>query len=61
MTPPSSVEDTPPVLEKGDEVQLEPTQDEMERERLATRAEQVSRPFLESMCLVKYCCYSDFA
>ncbi len=44
-TPSSSVEDAPPVLEfkeKSDEVQLEPTQDEMERERLSSRAEQVS-------------------
>ena len=45
---PSPKEDTPPVLEpkskdeKGDEVQLEPTQDEMERERLMSKAEQVS-------------------
>ncbi len=45
VTPPSSVKDTPPVVqfeEKEDEVQLEPTQDEMERERLMTKAEQVS-------------------
>ena len=51
-TPGTTTEDTPPVLEatkdekSEEEVQLEPTQDEMERERLTARAEQVSNRHL---------------
>ena len=56
-TPGTTTEDTPPVLEatkdekSEEEVQLEPTQDEMERERLTARAEQVSnRPLFILIC-----------
>lgn len=53
-TPGTTTEDTPPVLEatkdekSEEDVQLEPTQDEMERERLTARAEQVgNRPLIK--------------